>query len=107
MFKHCLYDKPQYRSCSDKGRKDIYIINVIFVFNLRGSGRQDYYLLFHSSIYSHIQPRRRTLARFKSKGGRSMPYSASFILSVMYAMGLGVFLSLIGGLALFILSLKK
>lgn len=36
-----------------------------------------------------------------------MPYTASFILSVMYAMGLGVFLSLIGGLALFILSLKK
>ncbi len=36
-----------------------------------------------------------------------MPHTASFILSVMYAMGLGVFLSLVGGLALFILSLKK
>lgn len=36
-----------------------------------------------------------------------MPHTDSFILSVMYALGMGGFLTLVGGLALFILSLRK
>lgn len=36
-----------------------------------------------------------------------MPHTFSLVISMMYALGLGLFLLLIGGLALFIFSLQR